>query len=260
LVTGIVQPQKPDAATPFQYFGTQFHPAAGHVVVSRLPLRVLYQLESPEGAQDLEVEYLLAHSQNREARKTVFDSLKAAQFRNGRLITSKAIPLEGLPDGEYRVVLTVKRPGSAESLASVNVALRLDSSASDAVLYFDPNVRQMNQPGVAAYIRALCALSQGMPDLATTYLRQSVDQNPSNVLAASQLMRSYFEAKRYSDVAAMYNKLGEKPFENSVESLAQLSLSLWNTGQQQGARAVLSDARQAFPEDPLVAAVAKTVR
>lgn len=260
LVTGIAQPQRPDAATPFQYFGTQFQPAARHVVATRLPLRILYQVESSEGAQDLEVEYLIAHATVREVRRTVTENLKAAQFRDGRLMTSKAIPLAGLPDGEYRVVVTVKHPGSAESLASVNVAMRLDAAATDAAMYFDPKARQMIQPGVAAYIRALCALSQGEGDLATNYLRQSVDQNPGNALAAAQLIRSYFGAKRYADVAAIYNKLGEKPFEGSVESMAQLSLSLWNAGQQQGARTVLSDARAAFPEDPLVAAVAKTVR
>jgi hypothetical protein len=259
LITGIAQPARPDATTPFQYFGTQFQPAAKHVLGSRLPLRILYQLKD-DLPEDLDVEYLIAHTQIHEARRTITDTVKAAQFRDGRVMTSKALPLQGLPDGEYRVVLTVKRPGSAESQASTNVAMRLDSAEVDATLYFEPNTRRMNQPGVAAYIRALCALTQGETELATTYLRQSVDQNPSNALAASQLMRTYFTAKRYGDVAAMYNKLGEKPFEGSVESLAQLSLSLWNAGQREGARSVLADAREAFPADPLVAAVAKTVQ
>jgi hypothetical protein len=260
LVTGISQPQHPDATTPFQYFGTQFQPAARHVVESRLPLRILYQLQTADTPEDLDIEYLIAHAQNRDDRRTLTENIHAAQFRDKRLISSKALPLTGLPDGDYRVVMTVKRAGSAESLASVNVALRLDSTAPDAALYFDPNTRRMNMPGVAAYIRGLCALALGEPDKATNYLRQSVDQNPANETAAWQLVRSYFQAKRYTDVAAMYNKLGEKPFEGSVESLAQLSLSLWNTGQQEGARSVLADAKQTYGDDPLVAAVAKTVR
>ncbi len=260
LVTKISHPQRADATTPFQYFGTQFEPAARHVLESRLPLRVLYQLESADTPEDLDIEYTIAHTLNRDARKTITENVHAAQFRDKRLITSKALPLTGLPDGEYRVVMTVKKAGSAESLASVNVAMRLDTTAADAALYFDPNTRKMNQPGVGAYIRALCALSQGEADLATSYLRQSVDQNPANETAAWQLIRAYFDSKRYADVAAMYAKLGEKPFEGSVESLAQLSLSLWNAGQHEGARSVLADARQAYGEDPLVTAVAKTVR
>lgn len=260
LVTGIAHPPHADATTPFQYFGTQFEPAAKHVLDPRLPLRILYQLESADTPEDLEIEYLIANAQNREARRTVTESIHAAQFRDKRLMTSKALPLAGLPDGEYRVVMTVKPAGSAEVLASVNVALRLDAAAANASLYFDPNTRKMNQPGVAAYIRALCALSLGEPDIATSYLRQSVDQNPANETAAWQLIRSYVDAKRYADVAAMYSKLGEKPFEGSVESLAQLALSLWNAGQREGARTVLSDARQTYGEDPLVTAVAKTVR
>ena len=260
LFTSISKPQRPDSATPFQYFGTQFQPAARHVVSSRLPLRILYQLESASTPEDLDVEYLVANSQDREARKTVTENIHAAQFRDKRLITSKALPLTGLPDGEYRVVVTVKRGGTAQVMASVNVAMRIDSAAPDAVLYFDPNTRKMSLPGVAAYIRSLAAETLGEHDAAVAYLRQAVDQNPANTMAASQLVRTYFEAKRYGDVAAMYRKLGEKPFEASVESLAQLSLSLWNTGAPEGARSVLADARQAFGEDPLVAAVARTVR
>ena len=260
LITRVSQPQHPDATTPFQYFGTQFEPAARHVAESRLPLRLLYQLETAKTPEDLDIEYLIANAQNREDRKTLTESIHAAQFRDRRLITSKALPLTGLPDGEYRVVVTVKRAGTAETLASVNVALRLDSIASDSMLVFDPSTRRMNMPGVAAYIRALCALSLGEPDVATGYLRQSVEQNPANQTAAWQLVRAYFEAKRYADIAAMYNKLGEKPFEGSVESLAQLSLSLWNSGQRDRARSVLADARQTFGDDPLVSAVAKTVQ
>jgi hypothetical protein len=259
LVTGIAHPPNPDAATPFQYFGTQFQPAARHILAARYPLRVLYQLESAGEAQDLEVEYLIANSQNRDARQTVTDKLSAAQFRSGRLMTSKALPILGLPDGDYRVVLTVRKAGNAESLASVNVALRLDSEGTDASLYFDPNTKRMNQPGVAAYIRALCAFSQGGTDLGTRYLRESVEQNPANTQAAAQLLRAWFDAKRYSEIALIYGKVGERPFENSAESLAQLSLGLWSAGQQEGARAVLSDAQQTFPGDPLVAAVGKTV-
>ena len=260
LVTGVSQPQHPDATTPFQYFGAQFQPAARHLVESRLPLRVLYQLETSDTPGDFEIEYLIAHAQNHDDRRTITESIHAAQFRDNRLITSKALPLAGLPDGEYRVVLTVRRAGTAEALASVNVALRLDSTAAESTLYFDPNTRRMNMPGVAAYIRALCALSLGQPDVATGYLRQSVEQNPANETAAWQLVRSYFQAKRYADITAMYNKLGEKPFEGSVESLAQLSLSLWNSGQHEGARSVLADARQVFGDNPLVSAVAKTVQ
>ena len=227
---------------------------------SRLPLRVLYQIESANTPEDLDVEYLIANAQDREARHTVTENIHAAQFRDKRLLTSKALPLTGLPDGEYRVVVTIKRAGTTETLASVNVALRIDSAASDAVLYFDPNTKKMSLPGVAAYIRSLCAASLGEQNAAVTYLRQSVDQNPANTLAAGQLVRTYFEAKRYTEVAAIYNKMGEKPFEGSVEALAQLSLSLWNTGEKDGARSVLTDARHVFGEDPLVTAVAKTVR
>jgi Tfp pilus assembly protein PilF len=175
-------------------------------------------------------------------------------------LRSKAIPVTDLPEGEYRIVMNVRHAGSPEILASANVALRIGPLPVESVLYFDPATKKINQPGVAAYVRALGALSQKQPDLATAYLKQSVDQNPANAFATEQLVRSYFSSKRYGDVAALYNKLGAGPFENSAEALSQISVSFWNAGQQDRAREVLRTARTTFPEDPLLAAAAKTVR
>ena len=88
--------------------------------------------------------------------------------------------------------MNVRRPGNPEILASANVALRIALASPESALYFDPSTRKINQPGVAAYVRALGAFSQKQPDLATAYLKQSVDQNPANVFATDQLISTYF--------------------------------------------------------------------
>ncbi len=252
--------QKPQSGIPFQYFGAQFHPAAHHLFSNREPIRLLFELETAEAPVDYEVEYVLAHTQFRDSRRTATETLMASQFRNQRLLSSKAIPVKDLPDGEYRVVMNVRRPGNTEILASANVALRLGTVPGTSALYFDPATLKINQPGVAAYVRALGAFAQKQPDVATAYLKQSVDQNPRNPFATEQLVRSYFSAHRYFDVTALYNKLGAGPFEKSTEAMSQISVSFWNADQKDRAREILRNARVAYPEDPMLAAAARTVR
>jgi GWxTD domain-containing protein len=261
LVASVEKAAKPDAATPFQYFGSQFHPAARRQFTAESALRVLFQLGVPAPAADYEVEYLLAHAQLREARRTVTDSVRAAQFRDGRLLTSKSLPLAGLPEGDYRLVMNVRRLGDpAVVLASSNTGFHLVPSAGESALYFDENTRKLAQPGVAAYVRALAAMAQKDQSAATTYLRQAVDQNPGNVFADTNLVDLYYRLRQFSEITRLYDKLGMMPFESSAESLAQISLSLWNQGQQGRAREVLKSAQVSFPGNPLVTALAKTVQ
>jgi GWxTD domain-containing protein len=261
LVSSVEQVSKPDGATPFQYFGSQFHPAVRRQFTSESQCRVLLQLTAPAPSADYEIEYVLAHTQLRDARRTITETVHASQFRNGRLLESKALPLGGLAEGDYRLVANVRRMDNPDVVAaSTNTGFRLVANAGEATLYFDPNTRKLAQPGVASYIRALAALAQKDQSAATAYLRQAVDQNPANLFADTHLVDLYFRLKQYSDITRLYDKLGIMPFENSAEALAQISVSLWNQGDQNRAREVLQSARNSFPANPLVDAVAKTVR
>jgi tetratricopeptide (TPR) repeat protein len=166
-----------------------------------------------------------------------------------------------LPEGDYRLVMNIRRlDNPAAVLASSNTGFHLVPSPGESALYFDENTRKLAQPGVAAYVRALAAFAQKDQAAATTYLRQAVDQNPGNIFADSSLVDLYYRMRQFSEVTRLYDKLGMKPFESSAESLAQISLSLWNQGQQGRAREVLKSAQTSFPGNPLVAALAKTVQ
>jgi tetratricopeptide (TPR) repeat protein len=221
---------------------------------------VLFQAAVPAPAADYEIEYLLSHTQLRDARRTVTDTLRAAQFRGGRLLTSKSLSTAGLPEGDYRLVMNLRRLDQRDVvLASSNTGFHLVANAPAPTLYFDPNARKLAQPAMAAYIRALAALAHGEPAAAKVYLRQAVDQNPKNVFADTHLIDLYYRGRQFDEVTRLYDRLGMAPFEGSAESMAQISLSLWNLGQQGRAREVLQSARATFPGDPLVAALAKTV-
>ena len=261
LVNSVEAAAHPDAATPFQYFGSQFHPAARRQFTAESALRVLLEVSAPPPAADYEVEYVLAHTQLRDARRTVVESAPAAQFRNGHLLLSKSLPLAGLPEGDYRIVVNVRRTDNREQvLTSSNSGFHLVPAATAETLYFDANTKKLAQPGVAAYIRALAAMAQKDQGAATGYLRQAVDQNPSNVFADADLVDLYYRLRQFGEITKLYDRLGTRPFESSAESLTQISLSLWNSGQQDRAREVLKSAQESFPQNPLVAALAKTVR
>ena len=261
LVSSVEQVPKPDGATPFQYFGSQFHPAARRQFTAGSQLRVLLQLTAPPPAADYTVEYVLAHTQVRDARRTITETVRASQFRNGRLLTSKAFPLAELPDGDYRLVVNMRQNDNPDVVvSSTNTGFHLVANAAESALYFDPNTRKLAQSGVASYIRALAALSQKDQAAATAYLRQAVEQNPANLFADTHLVDLYFRLKQYADITRLYDRLGIMPFENSAEALAQISVSLWNQGDQNRAREVLQSAKNSFPANPLVDAVAKTVQ
>jgi GWxTD domain-containing protein len=261
LVSAVEPAARPDGATPFQYFGSQFHPAARRQFTADSSLRVLLEVTVPSPATDYEVEYVLAHTQLRDARNSVVEAVRAAQFRNGRLLLSKALPLAGLPEGDYRIVVNLREAEHRDAVAaSSNTGFHLVPSASDATLYFDPNAREVAKPDVAAYVRALCAQAQKDQPAATTYLRQAVDQNPANIYADTNLVDLFYLSRRFAEITRLYDRLGMKPFENSAESLAQISLSLWDQGQADRARDVLRFAQATFPGNPLVEAVKKSVR
>src|SRR5579871_339286 len=260
LVASVEQAKRPDATTPFQYFGSQFHPSASRQFRADTGMRVLFQVDVMDPPADYELEYLLAHTQVREARRTVTETVHASQFRNGRLLTSKSLSLAGLPEGDYRLVVNVRRAGDRGMvLGSSNVGFHIVADPADAALYFDPNTAKLSQPGVAAYIRALDALAQKQESAAAVYLRQSVEQNPGNIFSDTQIVELYYRLRQYSEIARVYDKVGMAPFEGSAESLAQISMSLWNVGQQDRARDVLKTAQASFPGNPLVGALAKTV-
>jgi tetratricopeptide (TPR) repeat protein len=222
---------------------------------------VLLEVTVPSPAADYEVEYVLAHTQLRDSRRTVAETVHGTQFRNGRLLLSKALSLMGLPEGDYRIVVNLRATSHPETVeASSNTGFHLVANASDAALYFDSNAHEVAKPGVAAYVRALCAQSQKDPQATTAYLRQAVEQNPGNIYADTNLVDLYYRSRRFTEITRLYDRLGMKPFENSAESLAQISLSLWSEGLPDRARDVLSYAQARFPGNPLLDAVKKSVQ
>ncbi len=257
--SSVAEAKREPALAPFQYFGVQFQPAAGRRFKLGAPLRLLTEIEAGGDARDYRIEYVLAHVQNREARRTIADAAAAGEFHNGRLLKAKTLPLEGLPPGDYRLVMNLRSADGAPVLATANLSFKIDENALDQPLYFLDHFRASAQNGVAAYVRALEAVAQKDGERAAAYLVQALNANPANTFAAELLVSQYFRTGKFDRVVELAEKLGMQPFQSAAETLAQLSVSFWQAGRAADARRVLDTGAKLFPKDPLLAAAARNI-
>ncbi len=258
-IASVEQAVKPDPVTPFQYFGVQFHPGVNRAFSSRVPLRVLFQVQRPPSdAREFQIDYLLAHAQDRNLRRTWTDTIPAGEFRDGRLLKAKTIPLEGFEPGDYRLVVSVRPAGSAAVLASSLVPVKLELTAAAPRLFFLENFRSVAaNAGLSSYFRGLEAMALKQTGAAAAYLQSSLEADPANPVASRALIQLFFNSREFGRITALYKRLGMPPFESAPESLAQVALSFWSVGDSDTAHRVLESARSRFPQNSLLPAVAK---
>ena len=261
LAASVRAAEKPDPNVPFQYFGVQFVPEVGRPFPRAGRMRALLQIAVPPGdTRDYQLDYTLASIQDRQMRKTLTDDVKAAEFRNSVLLKAKTLPLDQLEPGNYQAVFTLHAPGSPQAVASISIQFKIGAPVPEPSLYFAANARATAAGPVAAYMRALEALSQNRRPEATEYLRASLDMAPSNVSAAQTLVQLYFDSRAYKSVAELYGKVGLTLLESTPETVAAVALSLWETGNSDNARRVLAAGNSRFPKNALLAAAANRMK
>jgi tetratricopeptide (TPR) repeat protein len=257
--SGFQAARQPDGRVPFQYFGIQFRPAIDGAIPSASDLRLLFEIEQPPAnPRSLRVEYVLGDVHDRQNRRTLDETVEAKEFSRGRLLRSKTISLAGLADGEYRLAINVRAVDSDRALASVNAPVRIRPQEEPALVALE-NSKATGTRAIADYIRGLATMAQGSPT-AANYLRSALDANPKNAFAAQYLVQVYFRGRQFKPVVDVYNRFGSALFESSAESLAQISMSLWTTGQRDRARELLDRAQRLHPRDPAIATAAAIER
>lgn len=244
---------RPDAATPFQLFGTQFVP----VRAARESLLALFQVTAPESC---EIDYLIANVQVRDARRTLNDVVPASEFRDGTLLKSKTLPIGGLEPGTYHLVVSVRAQDSQNVLASSGATFRIAEGVSQPGVFFLSHSKAASSPAVAAYLRGLEWLSQRDEERAAESMRTALEANPSNGFAGRIVVRLDFDRLRYADVCSLYARLGLAPFRSAPETMAQVALSLWHTGDARNAQQVLAAAEASFPNNQLLATAARQIK
>jgi GWxTD domain-containing protein len=255
LADSVTSVAHPSAAVPYQYFGAQFHPLFRMDSPGKSKLRVLFQVYQPEPS-DGEIEYVLANVALREARIVVTEHVLAAEFKNNLLLKSKSLDAASLPAGDYMLAVRLKST-QGPVLASINQRLHLVNAPADASLYFVADPRILASPGLIDYMRGLSAVANGDNGAAQSYLERSLKLNPANSFAKQFLVQTYYRQHQYRAISELYGHSVFKDFAISPESMAEIALSLWDSGDPAQARSVLKSARGLFPEDALLASTEK---
>jgi len=262
LLAGLIdRVARPNPFQPFQYFGVQFHPVARHEVHHPEPLHLLFEVHEPTGSTSgYQLEYIVANFQDKTGRRTIVDEVKPEEFKDGRLLKSKSIDFNDLENGDYRLIVNLRQAGTAQVIASANSPLRIAAASSELPLYFAANSQALARPGIAAYMRALEAISQKNDAAAQDYFRQALAQNPGNAFAGQYLVQLYFDHQQYGPIAELYKKLGMAAFKSSPVTLAQIALSFRQTGDAAQARDVVTAGLNYFPGNPVLTAASSSVQ
>jgi len=256
VTTSVDRVARPNSFQPFQYFGVQFHPSGRSEINHPEPLRLLFELHEPTGATvDYQMEYIVASLQDKDARRSITEAVPHSEFKDGRLLKSKSIAVNDLENGDYRLIVNLRQAGSREVIASTNTPLRISPDKAGNPLYFLPDTQALGRPGIAAYMRALEAVSQKNEPAATEYFREAVDQNPANTFAGQSLVQLYFSEHKYSPIADLYKRLGISAFKSSAVTLAQIALSFRQTGDAEQARSVIAAGLGLFPGNATLSAL-----
>jgi TolA-binding protein len=142
-------------------------------------------------------------------------------------------------------------------MASTNDRLRILEASPEAPLYFVSDPAKLASPGLVEYMRGLAALAQRDEGAAQNYLERSLKLNPANSFGKQFLVQAYYHQHRYQAVSDLYRRNSLKDFEVSPDVMAQIAVSLWDSGDSGQAKTVLKSARDLFPEDSLLAATDK---
>ena len=255
LADSISSVPHPSPTVPYQYFGFQFHPLFRLESAAHRKLSVLFQVYQPEPS-DGDVEYVLANVAQREARIIVSEHVQASEFQNHLLLKSKSLDTAALPTGEYILAVQLKST-HGPVLASITQRLHIVAEPANAPLNFLSQPQTLAVPGLVDYMRGLSAMAQGENTAAQGYLERSVKLNPANAFAKQFLVQTYYRQRHYKDVIDLYGRSSIKDFDPSPEVLAEIAVSLWDSGDPAQARTVLKTARGLFPEDSLLAATDK---
>jgi GWxTD domain-containing protein len=256
VTTSVERVARPNPFQPFEYFGIQFHPAARHEIHHPDPLRLLFELHEPAGATaNYQMEYIVTHLLDKEGRRASTEDVAQSEFKDGRLLKSKTLAVNDLENGDYRLIVNLRVAGSSEVVASANMPLRIGAAKSDLPLYFLSNSQALGRPGVAAYMRALEAMSQKDDSAASDYFRQALDQNPANTFAGQSLVQLYFNQRKYAPIADLYKRLGMAAFKTSPVTLAQIALSFRQSGDAEQARSVIAAGLGIYPGNATLSAL-----
>jgi tetratricopeptide (TPR) repeat protein len=222
-------------------------------------LILLFQILTGEARSNYQVDYVLAHTQKREVRRTITDKVLSEDFKAGSLLKSKTLSLAGLEPGDYYAVVSVKNENASQVVSSSTQTFKLGAESSSPKIYFSSNSRQVSNPAVSSYIRGLASVAQNDVPKAIEYLHQAVEKNPANTYAAGMLVNLLFSQRDFDQIITLYQRLGPESLKGAVETAAQVALSYLQKGDSVTAKGVIEKGQTLFPQNPLLQEVSRKI-
>ena len=246
ITTSVERVARPNAFQPFQYFGVQFHPSAKHEVSHPDPLRLLFELHEPPGSTaDYQMEYIVASPRDKDARRSITESVKHAEFKDGRLLKSKSIAINDLENGDYRLIVNLRQEGSREVLASSNSVLRISADKAELPLYFLADTRGFG----AARHRCLPAGSPRLSHRRTMPPRQTT----SDELTIKTPPMFWPVSGSCSCISAIGSTLRSRiSTSGSASTHSKARRSRWPRSRSASGRTAMSSRRRAFLRSTLI--------
>jgi GWxTD domain-containing protein len=256
-----------DDVTPFAMAGLRFTPGqTGSLFYNpSQSLNVVYQIWAPpmdprkNAGQQLAVDYALGDPAMLSRPPLTFkDNVDMGTFApSGELVNGKKISLDGQPEGNYLLTVSVRHSGTVEAAhASLPLQILADVPTTTPWDVDEPGIETDQSRGILAQQRALCYLAEGHPTQARLWFRVALSKDHGDDVARSHLVQAYFDLRAYSAVVSLLNDAGITEDTDSA-TVAQIAESLLKTGNEAKAFNLLQDRLRTHQNDgPLYLALA----
>jgi tetratricopeptide (TPR) repeat protein len=175
--------------------------------------------------------------------------------RFGSMTTGKKLSTEGLPAGNYRLLVTATDPETQHKIFG-SLTFHITSSANPASWNtYDDSIPAQYAKGNLDLMRGNALLAMGRREEALSYIERAYQKNIANENARDTLADLYFEKAGYDNVIQLYGKGGinQHTSDTTVLNFAQ---SFAKTGKLNSAVDVLESALTVkTPSEPLYLAL-----
>jgi GWxTD domain-containing protein len=254
------------AAVPFSGAGVSFVPLAGQetVLIQGQPLKFFYQVWAPPARggvrtdKKLEVEYVYGRMGEHDSNQAIHDEIPLNQLdAGGSVINGKQIATVDLPQGNYRLAMTVRDPESgAKAFGSLTFAVYTTSSAMPS---WDISGASDEQ-GKEEFERASCYLASRDMARSTQWLEMAHTRNPANQRFRERLIQAYFEQGQYAKIVELYSEAGLNDGTDE-QTIIRIADSFAKTGDLKKAVAVMESGIKLKPSSgPLLLGLAEYYR
>lgn len=251
---------------PFSAGGVRFMPYVGRelALVPGQDLTFFYQVWRPAGAQDpLPDKFLVDYAYGRPnvsgSAQTIHEELAKDQFDSfGSVINGKKIPTTDLPQGAYRLTITLTDPRTQQKRFSVlRFSIVSESpSSSDSWWIIDDGLTEYATSGQADFDRGMTYLVESEDQQAIRCFQDALQRNPHQERARARLIDYYFKQRDFAKVVELFSQttVTAQTEEGTVLTVAD---SFDRTGNPKNAVALLESALSVKPPSgPLYLALA----